>query len=98
MKGGLNISSSDVLRHKNATEETLKDRKALNKILQEMGMEVDKGYEAPYVQHRSPITDEVVTGRFYLGRERTDEAWKKIVYMVNSLELYGHSEGGYLDA
>jgi len=92
------ISYSDVSRHKNCTEETFKDRDALNKILQEMGMEVDKGYEAPFCQHRSPITDIVVTGRIYQGQERTDEAWKKIKYMLNSLELYGHTCGNYLDA
>lgn len=93
----LNISFSDVLRYKGVDEGIFHQEEKLHSILTEMGLNLQKGLEVLYCEHRSPITNKVVKGRFYLGTERTDEDWKVTKYMVDSLERYGHTNGHLLD-
>ena len=104
--GSRNISFNEVKKHPDYIEGlvdhtadfSIRDSEVLSKILYDFGLDLDKSVEALYCEHRSPMTDEVVTGWFYLGYERLDKDWKETCYKVNSLERYGHEFGNLLDA
>ena len=94
------ISLADAKRH-NLYKECLKKygrKYGLECILYDMGLDVTKGFETMYCTHRSELTGEINTCNRFYGKERKDDAWKKVKYMVNSLERYGHTQGYYLDS
>ena len=76
------VSMSDVIRHP-WYQKFIDKPDGLKGLLYSMGLDINKNYETELCEHRSEMTNAIVTCERFVGTERTDDGWKKI---LNSLK------------